>query len=146
MTKQEQIEEMAKTACDACAPHNICPLTANLRPCGASLEYAKAIYDVGYRKADMVRKETAKEILDMLYDMGIDNEILESGMIFDVNGVSLAKQICEKYGVENKNEQDTSNDTARGCNRTMATERVEIHPLCSRLLRVGMVLLSARRT
>lgn len=47
-----------------------------------------------------IRKETAREILDMLYDMGIDKEILECCRIFDVNGVSLAKQICEKYGVE----------------------------------------------
>lgn len=61
---------------------------------------AKALYDAGYRKVDDVRKETAKEILDMLYDMGIDNGILEWCKIFDVNGVSLAKQICEKYGVE----------------------------------------------
>ena len=47
-----------------------------------------------------IRKETAKEILDMLYDMGIDKETLECCRIFDVNGVSLTKQICEKYGVE----------------------------------------------
>ena len=104
MTKQEQIEEIAKIACVACAPHNCCPLTANLRPCGAALEYAEAVYDGGYRKADGVRNETAKEILDMLYDQGIDKEILECCRTFDVNGVSLAKQICEKYGVEYKNE------------------------------------------
>ena len=47
-----------------------------------------------------IRKETAREILDMLYDMGIDKEMLECCRIFDVNGVSLAKQICENYGVE----------------------------------------------
>ena len=47
-----------------------------------------------------IRKETAREILDMLYDMGIDKEMLECCRICDVNGVSLAKQICEKYGVE----------------------------------------------
>ena len=47
-----------------------------------------------------IRKETAREILDMLCDMSIDKEILECCRIFDVNGVSLAKQICEKYGVE----------------------------------------------
>ena len=47
-----------------------------------------------------IRKETAREILDMLYDVGIDKEMLECCRIFDVNGVSLAKQICEKYGVE----------------------------------------------
>lgn len=61
---------------------------------------AKALYDAGYRKVDDVRKETAREILDMLYDMGIDKEMLECCRIFDVNGVSLTKQICEKYGVE----------------------------------------------
>ena len=99
-TEQEQIEEISKIACVACAPHNCCPLPANIRPCEAALEYAKAVYDGGYRKADVVRKETAKEILDMLYDMGIDKEMLECCRIFDVNGVSLAKQICEKYGVE----------------------------------------------
>ena len=47
-----------------------------------------------------ISKETAKEILDMLYDMGIDKETLECCRICDVNGVSLAKQICEKYDVE----------------------------------------------
>ena len=61
---------------------------------------AKALYDAGYRKVDDVRKETAREILDMLYDMGIDKETLECCRIFDVNGVSFTKQICEKYGVE----------------------------------------------
>ena len=105
MTKQEQqIEEIAKIACVACAQHNCCPLTANFRPCEAALEYAKAVYDGGYRKADGVRKETAKDILDILYDMGIDKEMLEYCRIFDVNGVLIAKQICEKYGVEMKNE------------------------------------------
>lgn len=104
MTKQEQIEDMSKVACVACAPHNCCPLLANHRPCEAALEYAKAVYDAGYRKVDGVRKETAKEILDILYDMGINKEILEYCRIFDVNGVSIAKQICEKYDVEMKNE------------------------------------------
>lgn len=47
-----------------------------------------------------IRKEAAREILDMLYDMGIDKEILECCRIYDVDGVSLAKQICEKYSVE----------------------------------------------
>ena len=66
---------------------------------------AKALYDAGYRKVDDVRKETAREILDMLYDMGIDKETLECCRIFDVNGVSLTKQICEKYGVEIENDR-----------------------------------------
>ena len=106
---------MAKAACADCGQnwyHCLIPLKS--RPCDASLKYAEAVYDAGYRKTDSVRKETAKEILDMLYDMGIDNEMLEYCGIVDVNGVSLEKQICEKYGVEKKNEQNTSNDTARG--------------------------------
>ena len=100
MTKQEQIEEMAKTACVACSPKACCPLLPNARPCDAALEYAEAIYNADYRKADDVHKETAKVILYMLYDMGIDKGTLECCRIFDVNGVSLAKQICEKYDVE----------------------------------------------
>ena len=49
---------------------------------------------------DKARKETAKEILDMLYDMGVDKGMCEYCRTFDVNGVSLAEQICEKYGVD----------------------------------------------
>lgn len=52
------------------------------------------------REVEKARKETAREVLDMLYDEGIDKEILECCRIYDVNGVSLAKQICEKYDVE----------------------------------------------
>lgn len=105
MTKQEQqTEEIAKIACVACAPKAVCPILPDFRPCEAAKEYAKAVYNAGYRKADEVRKETAKDILDMLYDVGINKGILEYCRIFDVNGVSLAKQICEKYGVEMKNE------------------------------------------
>lgn len=53
-TEQEQIEEISKTACVACAPHNCCPLTAEFRPCEAALEYAKAVYDAGCRKVENV--------------------------------------------------------------------------------------------
>ena len=49
---------------------------------------------------EKTRKETAREILNMLYDVGINKEICEYCRIFDVNGVSLAKQICKKYGVD----------------------------------------------
>jgi hypothetical protein len=63
-------------------------------------ESAEELICKGYRNADDVRKETAKVILYILYDMGIDKETLKCCKIFDVNGVSLAKQICEKYDVE----------------------------------------------
>lgn len=54
MNKQEQIEEMAKTSCVACAPHNCCPILDKFRPCDAALEYAEAIYNAGYRKVENV--------------------------------------------------------------------------------------------
>lgn len=114
MTKQEQIEEMIK-------------LIDNVKPFYVET-IAEALYNAGYRKVLLdtkdgkavnvvqyapwklidehterevgkARKETAKEILDMLYYMGIDKETLEWCEIYDVNGVALAKQICEKFGV-----------------------------------------------
>ena len=99
-TEQVEIEKMAKITCASCVTHNCCPLGAEFRPCDASLEYAEALYNAGYRFLNKVRKETAKEILDMLYGLGVDNEILENCKIYDVNGVAIAKQIIEKYGVE----------------------------------------------
>lgn len=105
-TKQEQIEKMAQAMCGYCLVDKRCVLKYSA-PCSevasqdcSYKESAEELICKGYRNADGVRKETAKEILDMLYDMGIDKEILECCRIFDVNGVSLAKQICEKYGVE----------------------------------------------
>lgn len=90
MTKQEQIEEISKIACVACLPHNCCPILAKFRPCEAALEYAKAVYDGGYRKADGVRKETAKEILDMLYNN------IERKQFFE----TYIKTLARTYGVE----------------------------------------------
>lgn len=86
MNKKQEKAEMIK-------------LIGNIKPFYVET-IAKALYDAGYRKVDDVRRETAREILDMLYDMGIDKETLECCRIFDVNGVSLTKQICEKYDVE----------------------------------------------
>lgn len=55
MTKQEQIEDMAKAACAACGRDGYhCPILAEYRPCEAALEYAKAVYDAGYRKVENV--------------------------------------------------------------------------------------------
>lgn len=70
---------------------------------GKTSEY-KAEIERLKEETSNIRKETAKEILDMLYDIGIDKGMLECCRIFDVNGVSLAKQICEKYGVEIEND------------------------------------------
>lgn len=123
-TEQEQIEKMARTMCGYCSTDGKCAVSKNGREPDICAnvdtqhclykEYAERLIESGYGKVSEyeaeierlkeetsnIRKETAKEILDMLYDMGIDEETLECCRIFDVNGVSLAKQICEKYGVE----------------------------------------------
>lgn len=103
---REQIEKMAQVMCGFCTEDKRCVLKYSA-PCSevasqdcTCKESAEELIHKGYRKADEVRKETAKEILNMLYATGIDKETLECCKIFDVNGVSLAKQICEKYGVE----------------------------------------------
>lgn len=106
MADREQIEKMAQVMCGFCTEDKRCVLKYSA-PCSevasqdcTCKESAEELICKGYGKADEVRKETAKEILDMLYDTGIDKETLECCKIFDVNGVSLAKQICEKYGLE----------------------------------------------
>ena len=112
-TEQEQTKQMLKTLCDKfqCSAIDRSYMAKSCRQCEDIIE---ALHEAGYGdiseyKAEIeqlkaetsnIRKETAKEILDMLYDMGIDKGMLECCRIFDVNGVSLAKQICEKYGVE----------------------------------------------
>ena len=107
-TEQEQIEQIEKVLKDSVADYK------HLNKKGVCYCYAETLIDHGYGdiseyKAEIerlkeetsnIRKETAREILGMLYDIGIDKETLECCRIFDVNGVSLAKQICEKYGVE----------------------------------------------
>lgn len=87
MTKQEQIEEMIK-------------LIGNVKPFYVET-IAKALYNAGYRKADEVRKETAREILQTLYDKcyEIDNEYDDIGIghiVADDDILCLAKH----YGVE----------------------------------------------
>lgn len=113
-TEQEQIEEMQEIIGDCWEFDSVSAELGNGDGYINIEEAAKALVQAGYGdvleyKAEIERlkaetsnisKETAKEILYMLYDMGVDKEILECCRIFDVNGVSLAKQICEKYGVE----------------------------------------------
>lgn len=54
-TKQEQIAEMAKIVDEM---YNVYTTTAE--------DIAEGLYNVGYRKAEEVRKETAKEILSRI--------------------------------------------------------------------------------
>lgn len=59
---------------------------------------AKALYDAGYRKVDDVRKETAKEIMQCLYDKCYEIQNLRECVAhitpFDI------LQLAKHYGVE----------------------------------------------
>ena len=59
MTKQEQIEEMINTLAASNNPFVDVPV--EIMP-----QIAKALYNAGYRKAEKVRKETAKEFAEKL--------------------------------------------------------------------------------
>ena len=81
MNKQKEIEEMAICVDETCddVEDNKC----NSRKC--SLCISKHLVGEGYRKADEVRKETAKEIL---------KEVRQNA------GGRWLAELCEKYGVE----------------------------------------------
>ena len=64
MNKQEQIEEMAQIICGR-SKDDICLIDKT--SCDSSCRWARDaedIHNAAYRKADEVRKETAKEILE----------------------------------------------------------------------------------
>lgn len=101
-TEQEQIEEMVKTVVDReknyvigeteCKKCNLnkCDLHCNIH---SEISYdCETLYNAGYRKAEEVRKETAKEIVERLrkYDSYFD----------DYKFDSLLDDIELDYGVE----------------------------------------------
>ena len=65
----------------------------SLSPCTS--DAAKAIYNAGYRKADEVQKETAKEILQYVGDLYDDCD-----QRFRLKDYQWHKNLCKKYGVE----------------------------------------------
>lgn len=96
MTKQEQIEEIAKVVISAVIGANSTPIK----------EFLNNLYDSGYRKAEDVRKETAKEILDE-----IDNALHDLAMCYakghkdyyavcEYVHLKIIGKIAKKYGVE----------------------------------------------
>ncbi len=92
MSKQKEIEEMADVLWGHCGNliNEYCEGKSHCANC-----IAKKLTDAGYRKADEVRKETAKEILQDLYDEA-------SKYCDDTMGLNTyeIKQLANKYGVE----------------------------------------------
>lgn len=100
MTEQEQIKEMAKIAeielmihfgdGDIVDPED--------RPIQAE-SIAEAFYKAGYRKAEEVRKETARECLKILHNIGGCDATEEWSKGFDTAIDEAYKEIADKYGV-----------------------------------------------
>lgn len=105
MTKEQQIEEMAQEILHAGVAldgvdfvHGLFDKDDHFR------RLARKLYAAGYRKADEVRKDTAREILQRLWKW-------KSSIIFDTESVLVAEAQFEKailalakedYGVEVK--------------------------------------------
>lgn len=83
MTKQEQIEEMAKIVDEM---YNVYTTTAD--------DIADGLYNAGYQKAEEVRKETAEKILNELIDSS--NKIT----FFDCRMALGLDKLAKEYGVE----------------------------------------------
>lgn len=107
MTKEEQIEEMAKYVGTACENYvtvgniQICEYKDGLRcnKCSTALYGATRLHESGYRKADEVRKETAREITEKLKSKlrdRVDGTTVDGA----IEANRAMKEIAAEYGVE----------------------------------------------
>lgn len=101
MDKEKEIEALAVAAMDKCngGCSDCSHLKLGMYGCTGHL-YATRVYEAGYRKADEVRKETAKEILQRLFD--IVREQAAHIMSTPVDWVSNVEYLAKEYGVEVK--------------------------------------------
>lgn len=100
MTREEQIEEFANYYCEYCKSQTGEKFCEHIddKSCNIFFE-AELFYNAGYRKAEEVRKETAKEILQCLYDKCYEISNMGKGGISHVLPIDIL-QFAEKYGVE----------------------------------------------
>ena len=88
MTKQEQIEEMPeileKSYIDA-------QITCGSLNQGFGMWYAEPLYNAGYKQEKEVRKETAKEILQQIYNLCKVRDSIQFDDIY---------YLVNRYGVE----------------------------------------------
>ena len=111
-TKQEQIEEMAKERNEIKDIMKLLDKCVSLNPMCKS-EVASVLYGNNYRKAEEVRKETAKEIFQKVVNICRKEENFQDGTVntqleplyFGImNGCAFirgeVKELAEQYGVE----------------------------------------------
>lgn len=89
MNKQEQIEEMVGVMAASNNPFVDVPI--EIMP-----QVAEALYNAGYRKADEVRKETAKKIFDALYQW-LDLENIEKLGFVTIQKFDFLQKFREIY-------------------------------------------------
>ena len=87
MNKQEQIEEMAKIVDEM---YNVYTTTAD--------DIAEGLYNAGYRKAEEIRKKTAKEIMQCLYEKCYEIQNLRE-CVAHITPLDIL-QLAKHYGVE----------------------------------------------
>ena len=113
MNREEQIAEMAKIICGR-VEDDICIIDrTSCDSCCSWARQAENIYNAGYRKAEEVRKETAKEIFQKVVNICRKEEDFQDGTVntqleplyFGImNGCAFirgeVKELAEQYGVE----------------------------------------------
>lgn len=96
MDKEKEIEKIAKIACGVKGIECVrCLFSDKEGKCNIQKYYARRLCNAGYRKADEVRKETAKEILQYFYDLCSKNPFGD----YDLCDHDI-KELAKKYGVE----------------------------------------------
>lgn len=102
MDKQKEIEEMAKYCCASCEMFfeegaKACNADEYYGNCSICLNTAKSLYNAGYREAEDVRKETARDWCAFVREL-IDNHNLSDHDYEDAVAQIQLKR--EEYGVE----------------------------------------------
>lgn len=110
MTKEEQIEEIAGIIFESEIDDGIA--FCDVYELGFAERIGRNLIEKGYRKADGVRKETAREILNLVYQRvkdisGKSEYLLDDESIYDDSSfVNVLNNIGRKYGVEVEDERE----------------------------------------
>lgn len=102
MTREEQIAEMVPYMCYCCEIEEGFGKCIDMvvEKCKIAREAAEALYNAGYRKAEEVRRETVKEILIILNELGGCGATADYIKGWD-DAIGVAyRYISIKYGVE----------------------------------------------
>jgi hypothetical protein len=87
MSKEKQIEEMAKVICGNNRDCKTCVHNSSIKECGC-IFYANRLYEQGYRK----QSEVVKAIADFMYDGEIE------GLAISMGGAFLTKnEFIDKF-------------------------------------------------